>query len=195
MKFYSAINQAIKMAEVDYGDKKYWYQSLEGGVGADVDKDGNAVQGSSDAEKWFNKYLAPYMKIIKTSTLNNGSVYVYFSDGSALAATHTTRDWEFFPGNPDKCIKSIPKQSDRVGICSFAFNFNPNSNATSWKYLYAKGFEPWKYDWDGTLEQAKERCFSNQMLPSAVSGRHYCTILIQLNGWKIPDDYPYKVSY
>lgn len=25
MKFYSAINHAIKMAEVDYGDKNDWY--------------------------------------------------------------------------------------------------------------------------------------------------------------------------
>lgn len=36
MKFYSSINQAIKMAEVDYGDKKIWYEDLEG---AQMDED------------------------------------------------------------------------------------------------------------------------------------------------------------
>lgn len=72
-KFYSSINQAILMSEVDYGDKKYWYQDVKG---AELDKDGNPIAGSSNAEKWFNKYLAPYMKIIKTETLADGS-YIF----------------------------------------------------------------------------------------------------------------------
>lgn len=38
MKFYSTINQAVRLAEVDYGDKKYWYADL---TGAEIDKDGN----------------------------------------------------------------------------------------------------------------------------------------------------------
>ena len=54
MKFYSAINQAVKMAEVDYGDKKIWYQDVEG---AALDDEGKPVPGSSEAEKWFNKYV------------------------------------------------------------------------------------------------------------------------------------------
>ena len=62
MKFYSVINQAIKMAEVDYGDKVYWWEDVKG---AEIDKDGNPVPGTSASEKWFNKYLAPYMKILK----------------------------------------------------------------------------------------------------------------------------------
>ena len=58
------------------------------------------MPGSSEAEKWFNKYLAPYMKIIKTETLSDGSLMAYFPDGSALRTlSHTTRDWVFFPGN------------------------------------------------------------------------------------------------
>ncbi len=40
MKFYSAINQAVKMAETDYGEKSYWYEDL---AGAEIDKDGNPV--------------------------------------------------------------------------------------------------------------------------------------------------------
>ena len=50
-KFYSAFNQAILMAEKDYGDKSYWYEDLKG---AELDDDGNPIEGSSEAEKWFN---------------------------------------------------------------------------------------------------------------------------------------------
>lgn len=191
MKFYSAINQAVKMAEVDYGDKKFWWEDL---AGAEIDKDGNSVPGSSEAEKWFNKYIAPYMKIIRIES--GKSLVVYFPDGSALRQDNpaTTRDWEFFIGNPDKCLKN-PK---RVGVCSFLFNFVPVSDTVSdsaWKYHVNKGFEPWKYNWDGSIESLKSSCYTNNAPGSILNGQAYCTAIIQLNGWKIPDDYPYKVSY
>lgn len=195
MKFYSAINQAVKMAEVDYGDKKIWFEDL---TGAEIDKDGKPVPGSSDAEKWFNKYLAPYMKIIKTETLSNGTFIVYFPDGSALklGGSHTTRDWLFYPGKAQKCIDS----GNKSGVCVFSFNFYPTSyvedEADAWKWVYTKdkGFEPWKFRWDGTEEQLKDLCYNNKMNGTA-GGLNYCTTLIQINNWKIPDDYPYKVSY
>lgn len=193
MKFYSAINQAIKMAEVDYGDKSYWYEDL---AGAEIDKDGNPIPGSSDAEKWFNKYLAPYMKIIKTETLSDGSYIVYFPDGSALRPeSHSTRDWFFYPGNANKCIQ----QGNKRGECVFMFNFKPTESLIPefWKYHYKKGFEPWKYAWDGSREQLEDLCYTGKANESdeSVSGRNYCTALIQINNWKIPNDYAYKVSY
>lgn len=195
MKFYSAINQAVKMAEVDYGDKKIWYQDVEG---AALDDEGKPVPGSSEAEKWFNKYLAPYLKITKTDTLANGAFIVYFPDGSALsqAGRHTTRDWVFYPGgNPEKCDYS---DGNSYGTCLFHFNFNPAITQPRWSHNYNKGFEPWKYYWDGTEEQLKNACYKNQPIYESEdvnSGRFYCAAYIQLNGWKIPDDYPYKVSY
>ena len=41
-KFYSIINQAVQRAEVDYGDRKDWYEDLQG---ATLDKNGNRVDG------------------------------------------------------------------------------------------------------------------------------------------------------
>lgn len=197
MKFYSTINQAVQRAEVDYGDKKYWYQDL---TGAEFDKDGNPVPGSSKAEKWFNKYLTPYMKIIKTDTLSDGTFIVYFPDGSALRMLQnaTTRDWVFYPGNPDKCIKKYGTAYNNGdganGICSFAFNYRPlpainEPDVEKWKYHINKGFEPWKFNWDGKRSTLLSRCTAGK------DNATYCTALIQMNNWKIPDDYPYKVSY
>lgn len=193
MKFYSTINQAVRLAEVDYGDKKYWYADL---TGAEIDKDGKPVPGSSETEKWFNKYFAPYIKIIKTELLSDGSLIVYFPDGSALRVVdHTTRDWLFYPGKAQKCIDN----GNKLGTCVFSFNFYPTgpyNETESWKWVYHinRGFEPWKFRWDGTREHLEDLCYTNKKEGSA-SGRNYCTALIQLNNWKIPDDYPYKVSY
>ena len=189
MKFYSAINQAIKMAEVDYGDKKYWWEDVKG---ATIDKDGNPVPGSSDQERWFKKYLAPYMKILKTETLSDGAFIVYFPDGSALRSRpYTTRDWYFYTGNPDKCITLSDSGS---GICRFAFFYNPNGTENT--YNSNKSFEPWKYAWTGKVEDLKRACYTGASLnDSSIGGKVYCSTLIQSNNWKIPDDYPYKVRY
>ena len=189
-KFYSNINQAVQMAEVQYGDKKIWFEDL---TGAQLDENGKPIEGSSKSEKWFNKYLAPHLKIIKKEILSDGSFIVYFPDGSALRAMpHTTRDWMFYPGNPQKCIKTYGVEFEIIsGVCSFIFNFNPSNNHPDWKYHYNKGFEPYKYYWDGT----KEKLYEGDNLSCRDTTRAFCAALIQYNGWKIPDDYPYKVSY
>ncbi len=195
-KFYSAINQAVIMAENDYGDKKVWYQDL---AGAELDGEGNVIEDSSEAEAWLRKYLAPYMKITKIESSSSGVLIVYFADGSALRTRRrdSTRDWDFFPGNVKKCLKgqefaNVARNS--VGKCAFPFNFYPAVNSEKWTYHYNKGFEPYKFSWDGSIDtlfkDGNYGCNS-----SAGSWRQYCTAIIQMNGWKIPKNYPFKVSY
>ena len=189
-KFYSAFNQAILMAEKDYGDKTYWYEDLKG---AEKDEEGNIIEGSSEAEKWFNKYLKPYLKVTRTETFSDGSLMVYFADGSALRpAAGYTRDWYFYPGDPKKCIAKYGEHfSKSAGICLFVFNFYPTSSAEGWRYHYRKGMEPYKASWNGDIK----KLYEGSTFSCKTGNRHYCTAIIQDNGWKIPDDYPYKVSY
>ena len=188
MKFYSEINQAVEMAEVKYGDKKFWYQDLKG---LQIDDEGNVIEGDSESEKWFRKYLAPYMKILKIETTQDGSFMVYLADGSAFRpVASNTRDWIFYPGKPDKCIKDFGSYVN--GRCSFAFNFMPLDSGDMWKYHTDKGFEPWKWKWDGTQKSLYEGCIGKN---AGSQHTQYCTALIQYNNWKIPEDYPYKVSY
>ena len=197
-KFYSSINQAVQRAEVDYGDKKYWYQDTNN---IETDKDGNPVKGSSTVEKWWNKYMAPYIKTVDIKYDDSGLPIFMFTDGSALKANQVDfmRDWLFYTGNPEKCIAKYGSDTNSRGKCSFLFIFMPGGDGTSedannsegWKYHRNKGFEPYKYNWDGTrnglINGSYKKCNS--------SDGTYCTALIQLNGWKIPDDYPFKVSY
>lgn len=196
-KFYSMINQAVVRAEADYGDRQYWYQDTNS---IEKDKDGNFVKGSSVAEQWYNKYLGPYIQTIKIEYDEKGLPIFYFADGSALKAIQDSnmRDWLFYVDNPNKCIKKYGTAGKALGKCAFYFIYMPgDSNHTqadygySWRHHYRKGFEPYKYAWEGT----RETLFSGSYSGCNNTKQAYCTALIQDNGWKIPDDYPFKVSY
>ena len=160
-KFYSVINQAIKMAEVDYGDKQYWFEALSG---AEVDKDGKPVPGTSAQEKWFNKYFTPYMKILKTDIGFNGGLIAYLPDGSALGlGFNNSADWYFYTDT--RCIpKNYNELYQNHGKCIFSFAFSPASKANYWNYHYNKGVEPYKYNWDGDIEKLKDACYRGYML-------------------------------
>ena len=190
MKFYSAINQAITLAEVDYGDRTYWYAKYD-----DLEKDaqGRPVTGKSDREKWVNKYLAPYMKITETKYTSGGTPVFHFADGGAFAYTHETsiNDWMFYTQEYTKCLGS-KRVVDVLGICAFRFHYNPVSDNPGWANAGRRTFEPYKFAWDGTLEGLIN---GNSEYKCTKDNGHYCTAYIQYNGWKIPEDYPFKVRY
>ena len=194
-KFYTTINQAIKMSELENGDKKYWFSSS---YGADFDDEGHMIAGTIKIEEWFNKYLAPYIKTVKQETLSDRSFIVYFADGSAMRFySGTMTDIFFYPGSPEKCWKRYNNSKYNYNIhipngkCQFAFGFSPFSTSPAWKYHYDKGIEPYKFAWNGDVKKLRDgsryACTGNQP--------HYCTTLIQQNNWTIPKDYPYRVSY
>ncbi len=189
MKFYSTMNQAIQLAEVDYGERETWYAKYDD---LDTDIKGRPVTGKSYREKWFNKYLAPYMKIVATNydiAGDENPVFI-FADGSGVRYRGDTSiaDWYYYISNPAKCAKIANS------ICSFAFLYSPlNANKSS-NFLYSgRTFEPYKYGWDGTVDNL----YNNPSLGCNNGNivHEYCAALIQFNGWRIPDDYPFKVKY
>ena len=191
-KFYSVMNQAVQKAELEYGDKKFWYEDVGG---LKTDADGNPIEGSSKTDDWFQKYLAPHLQIIKKEVSSDGIPTYYFPDGSALAASQAgeSRDWVFYVGKPEKCRT---KHNNDPGICAFTFEFYPASQSNSWKYLYDKGFEPVKYNWNGTKENLYAgNAWACDKTGNTIDSRAYCAALIQYNGWKIPKDYPVRVDY
>ena len=190
LKSYSTFNQAIKLAEARYGDKRDW--SVSGGETI-YDGDGNA---SNSIDSWFKTYLSDFITI-KTALKTSGAVAYYLNDGSAFmigGGTDTEgvksgADVVFFPGGyGGKCTYT---EYANGGVCFFAFNFYPSSNTANWKYLYNKGLEPYMFHWDGTRDFLLNN--SSYGCNSATKYRQYCTALIAMNGWKIPDDYPFKV--
>ena len=169
-KFYSIMNQAILQSIVDNGEVESWSY-----FNNDVrDDEGNYVNQADKNDESFQKYLAPYLKIIhkkEAKDADGNKIYLYFlTDGSAFSFQfHENRDIRFYPKNPEKCIA---RGADTRGICQFPFVFYPIANSASWKYHYKKGMEPSLYNWDGNEETLYNECKSGG----------YCSALIQRNG-------------
>ena len=189
-KFYSTINQAILMAENDYGDRSTWE---EVGQGTNKDENGNIL--SSKAEDWFNKYLKPYLNYSKAEYDGNseGKIVVYFTDGSLVMISNSS--FLFYPQAKDyekiEQDDSINRNHDLCGTKYFTFMFNPFDNTAANKYHYKKGVEPYKYNWNGT----EDMLWNNNTIgckKEVSNERAYCTALIQMNGWKIPKNYPLR---
>ena len=185
-KFYSTINQAIVRAEVDFGDRSDWYQDTNN---IETDENGKPINGSSGVEKWWNTYLAPYVKTVGVD-YDNGLPVFKFADGSCLKANQATamRDWIYYTTSRDRCIKMAGSEENSRGVCSFSFMYVPTADSP---YFYKKGFEPYKSGWNGTESGLYNACkkSDNKM------DKSLCGALIQYNGWKIPKNYPLKVKY
>ena len=77
---------------------------------------------------------------------------------------------------------------DDIGVCAFAFYYSPD-NTDSKHRTY--GIEPWKVNWDKKdINILYTRCKD-----TSETYDRPCAAIIQINGWKIPDDYPFKVRY
>jgi len=193
-KFYTTINQAILMSVKDNGDYQYWdFWTTD-----TKDDEGNYINQDANSKKSFEKYLAPYLKITGTKQVDTaeGDKYTlyYLADGSAFSfALHENRDWTFYPDKAERCIERAFAGERVMGICRFNFSFMPNSSGDSrWKYHYKKGLEPHKYEWDGNISTLYTDSLRGC---NPGNGGSYCAAIIQLNGWRIPDDYPRKISY
>ena len=79
-----------------------------------------------------------------------------------------------------------------MGINAFAFRFMPKlvstANPEQNKYGVKNTIEPFLYGWNGEIETL----YSGDPEYSCDVGGIFCTKIIQINGWKIPKDYPYK---
>lgn len=187
-KFYSTMSQANAMATADYGDITEW-----GNFETIKETDENGVNQPIANTEFFNKYFAPYIKTLKTEVSAGGKIVVYFPDGSL--ASFSGSGIVFYPEAKDfKALYFDETKGEykgdlkTSGIKYFSFFFGPTKPN---KYHHNKGVEPYKMSWDGK----RETLFTNTEIgcqENVSNIRAYCTALIQLNGWKIPKDYPFK---
>ena len=178
-KFYSTMNQAIRMSTIENGETSTW--PTFGHSGAPTATYDNLVD-------WYNQYLAKYLKATKLEkNEENDGLLVYLPDGSVLNIPTYIYDMDYIINS--NCLKD---NSCEAGVDSFRFRFSPSASvmtSETGKKTVLPYFETYSYRWDGTLEGAKHAsgnygCYDGK--------RALCAKLIQVNGWKIPDDYPYK---
>lgn len=166
-KFYSTMNEAIKLSEMENGDKKEW----------EFETDNNPYSEAT-LRKFYEEYFAKYLKNVRVEynkVSDDGGLDIFFADGSVVQIEYGGKDYTY-------CIneKRLKKYKMEYGKECFMFGFYPT--AINYKAEYRnKGIEPYvPHTWDHT----REGLF--------ICGGLCYTKLIQLNNWTIPEDYPIK---
>ena len=168
-KFYSVMNQAIKLAEVDNGEPSMWMPQRE--------NDSNA-----DFGKWYNTYLDKHIKSLSKNYY--GYYYhVAFADGSGFAA--------YIPA----LSQLTGKASAYIFYCiDYKYCSINNSYDGKHTFLFAICSDG-RFAASG-CDITTDNYYTRDVLLSGCASqephlRHYCTALIQYDGWQISKDYPW----
>ena len=182
---YSLVNQAIRLSEIDNGPTESWDT-----LGASV----TSTATYDDMLAWYNKYLNKYLKSVKIDKSERSesteTLVVYLADGSAITFANYIYDvWVYI------YAKDVNNPDARTGRERFSFRFSPvligyQEGHENFKYVKNSGLEPYTAFWDGTLEGLYDS--SNNYACTKDIYANLCTKWIQMNGWKIPENYPFK---
>jgi len=178
-KIYSVMNQAINMANAEYGDPSNWV--------IDCGSSGKATCSTNDVEDWFKSTIGKHLNILKIEPKSNQQgILVYFNDGGVLYIENCIYDMKFYLN------QNVIKNSED-GKEVFQFRFNPivyahqSASSSDLTYVFKSTFEPYATYWDGTREH-----LINGHSFSCAQNHAFCAKLIQYDGWKISKDYPIK---
>lgn len=177
-KFYTTMAQAVKLSEIDNGPAFYWSKSprIDDGEG------GNA--GNPEGTRaFYNTYLAKYLK--KAAVIDKGgtSLAIMLADGSTLRlSSGYCMDISFDYNGA--------KSPNTHGVDMFVFLLCTEEG-------YNAGLSRNRQNpFDAYFPEscARTGCTREQLLSSCKSDPITCSALIMHDGWKIADDYPYKLK-
>lgn len=161
-KFYSTINQAIKLSEIDNGSSLTWTYSAGG-----------------DTLNFFNTYLANYMKVLKIDSIVQGGQTIpriYLADGSTATLWNGSCVDFQFDANGDK-------KPNTWGRDIFVFLFCPSSSPIDQTTYFKRTDKNF-----GAYGENRGRA---QALTDCTNNAGSCSELLLLDGWQFKDDYPY----
>src|SRR5574344_362497 len=114
-KFYTNVNQAIKLSELDNGAQSDWDEMTDISVNSDksLTDDEKGQKMSLSTKAWFDKYLAKYMRVIKSENSNLSLYLTTFEDGTVVA-WHSYAIY-VYPNGDDakKCLSLSPSDSKK----------------------------------------------------------------------------------
>ena len=177
-KFYTTMAQAVKLSELENGPAYYWSKSprIDDGNG------GNA--GNREGVlAFYNTYLAKYLK--KTTEIDNGetSIDIMFADGSKIKLSSGYCLDINFDYNGQKAPNTL-------GVDMFDFLLCTEEGYNSGLLRNRQN----SFDAYFPSSCARKGCTREQLLSSCKSNPITCSALIMYDGWKIADDYPYKLK-
>ena len=178
-KFYSTMNQALKLSAVENGDllspvnmgRNYTYQ---------------------ENLNWLYTYILPHIKYSKIEKAASGQavcVYLGNGDGFKFSIDSNGADLIFVVNLKDKDLNNYHVNNSHIARQKFNFQFFKRQQGYSANLNSTNFIEPYIYNWDGSVETLKTH--SSSGCKKSGTNCNFCTKLIQLNGWKIPADYPW----
>ena len=169
-KFYSVFNQAFKLAQLEFGEFKYWQ-----------------FQDSSDL---YYKYLKKYVKVldVQTNVQISGSftdgVVMTLADGSQAVCSKNINGSLY--GDKLGCVYLAKPLIRENEFWDYSGSKGPRYIFWFWMNENKGQLEPPYLDRDD--EFLHYRC-SYQNLPG--NGYFTCSTLLYKNGWEFKDDYPW----
>lgn len=182
-KFYSTINQAVKLSEVSNGKFVYW--------------DSVGYLDGETMYSWWNKYMDKYFTGKDVKKLSDG-VWVTVADGSGFAFYNpchydsATCHHVIFCVDYKSCKNRMDINGGRVhgtaldGKNTFLFIMNSNIGVIPYSINDSN------YDVDKPPLNIRDDLMNGGAYGCAKTRKTYCAALIQYDGWKIKDDYPIK---
>ncbi|MBR1754775.1 type II secretion system protein, partial [bacterium] len=175
-KFYSQMSNAIKLSEVENGSVDKWEKEDED-ISYNENSERDFTENTNRSERFFLKYLAPYLKYTKTHISSDGHMFVVdFADGSTVSMHNGGCLDMNFDANGNKLPNEPGKDIYRFTLCF-------NEQHRTWFCGKRISFCPMTDNPNGTRSKLLSRC-------NAIGG--YCAKLLEYDGWEFKDDYPYK---
>ena len=168
-KFNSTMNQAMRLSMVDNGDPDGWLER-------------NHNYSYPETVEFMNTYFLPYIKYIKTdpSPSQNG-IRVTLLDGSLFSFSVTQDGGDI--------VYYVNGKTEINPRNKFQYQFTKKKDIGTNDVNSASYIEPYIFRWNGSVNHLKNG--NTWACKKGCTNCGYCTKLIQLNGWKIPKDYPW----
>ncbi len=193
---YSLVSQALKMAVADYGDSQYWTKDIAGyqGTGSDV------------VDVFLNTYFLPYIKGYKSGIVDGYGLYkLGYNVRTVEYGGLVTSSRYVCLNNGINLFLSYAKGRQGVVCVTILVDINGHKAPN----VVGRDLFQMKYSlYDGILFMSGERQVTGYGLTydkiikyddiytrckSGGNNLLECGALIKQNGWKIPNDYPYRI--
>lgn len=177
IKFYSMMQNAIKMSTVDNGPYEEWI------FDESIFSKSGQYSTFEQNKKYLEKYILPYIKYKSIEKADNyNRVIIKLQDGSTVIYSYQTdQGWGL------EALMMFTLIVDG--------NIKNYSNHNRFTFMSDKDtlLKPFDVQWNGN----RNDLFTHSAwgCKTGVWDGHknplYCAKLLQLNNWKIPDDYPW----
>ncbi len=174
-KFYSMMSQAILMSEAHNGPISDWNHPERL-----ADKNNTIIENPEDRREFFNKYLKPYLKTVKSESTDEKDDTVILSDGSMIHLESGYCTGLLYDINGDKKPNVHGRDRFSFVICPDSYKktyIDANHNFGVYYQSYASTKSR-----DELVNECKKEGNSNS-----------CTVLLMYDNWEFKDDYPRKL--